>query len=78
MSVSDNYHDIRDAVRALCAQFPHEYHREVDPERGYPEGFVDALTEAGWMAALIPEQYGGSGLGLTEASASGEGRGSCA
>ncbi len=68
MSVSDNYHDIRDAVRALCAQFPPEYHRKVDGERGYPEEFVDALTEAGWMAALIPEQYGGSGLGLTEAS----------
>ncbi len=60
--------DIRDAVRALCADFPAEYHRKVDEARGYPEAFVDALTKAGWMAALIPEEYGGSGLGLTEAS----------
>lgn len=63
-----DYQDIRDAVRALCAQFPAEYHRKIDEERGYPEAFVDALTRAGWMAALIPEEYGGSGLGLTEAS----------
>ena len=62
------YTDIRDAVRALCAEFPAEYHREVDQRRGYPEAFVDALTKAGWMAALIPQQYGGSGLGLCEAS----------
>ena len=60
--------DIRDAVRALCAEYPAEYHRKVDEARGYPEAFVDALTKAGWMAALIPEEYGGSGLGLTEAS----------
>ena len=54
---------------ARCArQFPDEYFRKVDEERGYPEAFVDALTEAGWLAALIPEEYGGSGLGLTEAS----------
>lgn len=65
---SDEYQDIRDAVRALCAEFPDEYHRKVDEARGYPEAFVDALTKAGWMAALIPEEYGGSGLGLTEAS----------
>ncbi len=63
-----SYTDIRDAVRALCAEFPAEYHREVDQRRGYPEAFVDALTKAGWMAALIPQQYGGSGLGLCEAS----------
>lgn len=62
------YQDIRDAVRALCAEFPPEYHRKIDEARGYPEAFVDALTKAGWMAALIPEEYGGSGLGLTEAS----------
>ena len=62
------YTDIRDAVRALCAEFPAEYHREVDQRRGYPEAFVDALTKGGWMAALIPQQYGGSGLGLCEAS----------
>jgi len=66
--MTDDYQDIRDAVRALCATFPPEYHRKVDEERAYPEAFVDALTEAGWMAALIPEEYGGSGLGLTEAS----------
>ncbi|ACL61546.1 acyl-CoA dehydrogenase family protein [Methylobacterium nodulans] len=62
------HQDIRDAVRALCAEFPPEYHRRIDEARGYPEAFVDALTKAGWMAALIPEEYGGSGLGLTEAS----------
>ena len=65
---SDEFQDIRDAVRALCAEFPDEYHRKVDEARGYPEEFVEALTRAGWMAALIPEEYGGSGLGLTEAS----------
>ncbi|MBV0892386.1 acyl-CoA/acyl-ACP dehydrogenase [Paracoccus sp. Z118] len=64
----DPYQDLRDAVRALCATFPPEYHRRIDAERGYPEEFVDALTRAGWLAALIPEEYGGSGLGLTEAS----------
>ncbi|WP_320177045.1 acyl-CoA dehydrogenase family protein [Roseovarius pacificus] len=64
----DDYQDIRDGVQALCAQFPAEYHRKVDEERGYPEAFVNALTREGWMAALIPEEYGGSGLGLTEAS----------
>lgn len=64
----DQHMEIREAVRALCADFPSEYHRKVDEDRGYPEAFVDALTQAGWMAALIPEEYGGSGLGLTEAS----------
>ncbi len=62
------YTDIRDAIRALCAEFPDAYHREVDSRRAYPEAFVDALTRAGWMAALIPQDYGGSGLGLAEAS----------
>ncbi|MBV6306663.1 acyl-CoA/acyl-ACP dehydrogenase [Candidimonas humi] len=62
------YQDIRDAVRDLCAEFPDEYFREVDARRGYPAEFVDALTRAGWLAALIPQEYGGSGLGLTEAS----------
>ncbi|MCP1198295.1 acyl-CoA dehydrogenase family protein [Notoacmeibacter sp. MSK16QG-6] len=65
---TDDYQDIRDAVRGLCAEFPDEYHRRIDEERAYPEAFVDALTKAGWMAALIPEEYGGSGLGLTEAA----------
>ena len=63
-----SYTEIRDAVRALCAEFPDSYHREVDSRRAYPEKFVDALTKAGWMAALIPQEYGGSGLGLAEAS----------
>ena len=63
-----SYQDIRDAVRALCAEFPDTYHREVDSRRAYPEAFVDALTQAGWLAALIPQEYGGSGLGLAEAS----------
>jgi acyl-CoA dehydrogenase len=64
----DQYQDIRDAIRDLCKQFPDEYFRKVDEARGYPEAFVNALTQAGWMAALIPQEYGGSGLGLTEAS----------
>jgi acyl-CoA dehydrogenase len=64
----DAYQDIRDAVRDLCQQFPSEYFRRIDEERAYPEAFVDALTHAGWLAALIPQDYGGSGLGLTEAS----------
>ena len=66
--MTETHQDLRDAIRALCATFPPEYHRKVDEARGYPEEFVDALTEAGWMAAMIPEEYGGSGLGLTEAS----------
>ena len=64
----DQYQEIRDAVRALCAQFPDEYFRKVDEARAYPEEFVDALTKAGWMAALIPQEYGGSGLSMAEAS----------
>jgi len=66
--MTETHQDLRDAIRALCATFPPEYHRKVDEARGYPEEFVDALTEAGWMAAMIPEEYGVSGLGLTEAS----------
>ena len=65
---NDAYQDIRDAVRALCAAYPDEYHRGIDAARAYPEAFVDALTKAGWLAALIPQEYGGSGLGLAEAS----------
>ncbi len=68
MSSQSSHEEIREAVRDLCREFPAEYHRKVDEERGYPEAFVDALTKAGWMAALIPEEFGGSGLGLTEAS----------
>ncbi|MFO1307518.1 MAG: acyl-CoA dehydrogenase family protein [Burkholderiales bacterium] len=65
---ADEHQEIRDAVRALCAAFPDEYHRKIDEKRGYPEAFVDALTKAGWLAAMIPQEYGGSGLGLTEAT----------
>jgi len=65
---TDQYQEIRDAVRALCAEFPDAYHREIDAQRGYPEAFVDALTRAGWLAAMVPQDYGGAGLGLTEAS----------
>jgi acyl-CoA dehydrogenase len=67
-NANDAYQDIRDAVRDLCDQYPAEYFRKLDMERAYPDAFVDALTKAGWMAALIPQEYGGSGLGLTEAS----------
>jgi acyl-CoA dehydrogenase len=68
LHVPDQYQDIRDAIHDLCAQFPSEYFRRIDEQRGYPEQFVDALTKAGWLAALIPPEYGGSGLSLTEAS----------
>ncbi len=64
----DEYQDLREAVRDLCSNYPAEYFRKVDEARAYPETFVDALTKAGWLAALIPQEYGGSGLGLTEAS----------
>jgi acyl-CoA dehydrogenase len=64
----EDYADIRHGVRGLCAEFPDEYFRKIDAERGYPEAFVNALTKAGWLAALIPQEYGGSGLSLTEAS----------
>jgi acyl-CoA dehydrogenase len=60
---------IRDAVRALCAKFPGEYWRALDRERAYPTEFVTALTEAGFLAALIPEEHGGSGLSMTAAAA---------
>jgi len=59
---------LREGVRGLCLQFDSAYWQKVDEGRDYPEAFVDALTKAGWMAALIPEEYGGSGLTLTEAS----------
>ena len=59
---------IREGVRALCAEFPAEYWRRIDEEKGFPEAFVTAMTEAGWLSAMIPEEYGGSGLGLAEAS----------
>jgi len=61
--------EIRDAVAKLCATFPMEYWRETDRERRYPTEFVRALTEAGWLSCLIPEEYGGAGLPLTAAAA---------
>ncbi len=68
MSSHADHPEIRDAVRALCATFGSAYWQRIDEARAYPEEFVDALTRAGWMAALIPEQYGGSGLSLAEAT----------
>jgi len=65
----EEFADIRDGVRALCAKFPGEYWRALDRERAYPTEFVTALTKAGYLAALIPEQYGGSGLNLAAAAA---------
>ncbi len=62
------HEDIRSSVRELCSRFPGPYWRECDEARRYPEAFVEALTEAGWLACLIPAQYGGSGLGMLEAS----------
>jgi acyl-CoA dehydrogenase len=67
-SQHETHAELREGIRALCAGFPAEYHRKVDEARAYPEEFVDALTKEGWMSALIPEAYGGSGLGLTEAA----------
>jgi acyl-CoA dehydrogenase len=64
----DTHHDLRAAVRELCASFPDAYWRELDAKRAYPETFVKALTDAGYLAALIPEEFGGSGLGITEAA----------
>ncbi len=70
MSKSEIDHaEIREGVRALCAKFPGEYWRALDRERAYPKDFVAELTEAGYLAALIPEEYGGSGLGIGAAAA---------
>src|SRR5260370_24478681 len=60
---AEGYDEIRSGVRALCAEFPDAYFRKIDSERGYPVDFVAALTKAGWLAALIPAEYGGFGLG---------------
>jgi acyl-CoA dehydrogenase len=64
----DAHQEMREALRDLCGRFDNAYWQRVDEARGYPDEFVDALTNAGWMAALIPHDYGGSGLGLAEAS----------
>jgi acyl-CoA dehydrogenase len=63
-----DHEGLRQAVRSLCADFPNAYWRKVDAEAAYPEDFVAALTAAGWLSALIPEEYGGSGLGISDAS----------
>jgi acyl-CoA dehydrogenase len=68
MKAAERHADIREGVRALCAEFPPSYFQDVDAKRGYPDAFVAALTRAGWLAALIPQEYGGSGLGVAEAS----------
>src|SRR5678815_1464501 len=65
---TDSHAEMREALRALCREYDSVYWQGVDEAHGYPEAFVDALTKAGWLAALIPEEYGGSGLTLTEAS----------
>src|SRR4051795_3775231 len=64
----DLHQDLRNAVRGLCKAFPDSYWRELDAARAYPEAFVKTLTDAGYLAALIPEEFGGSGLGIGEAS----------
>ncbi|HWJ13217.1 MAG TPA: acyl-CoA dehydrogenase family protein, partial [Gemmatimonadaceae bacterium] len=66
--MSESYPEIRESIRELCLEFPGMYWQRLDAEQRYPEEFVSALTSAGWMAALIPEEYGGAGLGLAEAS----------
>src|ERR1700745_3827489 len=66
-AVLEELEEIRSAVRELCERFPGEYWRALEPDR-YPEEFVQALTDNGWLAALIPEEYGGAGLGITAAS----------
>ena len=69
MVITDHHLDIREGVRALCAKFPGDYWRALDRDRAYPKDFVNALTQAGYLAALIPEEYGGSGLGIGAAAA---------
>ena len=64
----DQYQDMREALRDVCGSFDSAYWQKVDHARAYPEAFVNAMAQAGWLAALIPEEYGGSGLGLAEAS----------
>src|SRR4051812_37388395 len=62
---TEDHADIREAVAKLCAQFPGEYWRKLDREMAYPKAFVDALTEAGYLSVLIPEEYGGGGLQMS-------------
>ena len=74
MRLGENYPEIREAVRRLCAGFPGEYWREKDREREYPTEFVNALTESGFLAVLIPEEYGGAGLPISAGQAILEGK----
>ncbi len=67
-NLTEEQHQIQEEIRKVCREFPDTYWREVDRKRDYPETFVRKLTELGWLAALIPEEYGGSGLGIAEAS----------
>jgi acyl-CoA dehydrogenase len=57
---------IRDEIRKVCGDFPDAYWREIDRKKDYPDAFVRKLSELGWLAALIPEEFGGTGLGITE------------
>jgi acyl-CoA dehydrogenase len=68
MKNTHSFEDVRDGVRAVCKPFDSAYWQRIDHARGFPEEFVGALTEAGWLSALIPEEFGGSGLNLTAAS----------
>ena len=66
MGSPDQYKDLRRGVREVCADFPDGYWRELDAKREYPEAFIEAMTKSGFLGALIPEEYGGLGLSLTE------------
>src|SRR3979409_1731217 len=68
LGLTSDQEAIRDGVAELCGQFPGQYWRDLEREQAYPEAFVKALTEGGWLAALIPEEYGGMGLGLCDAA----------
>src|SRR3954462_3089587 len=65
---AEEFSDYRQTVRELCSRFDNKYWQQIEEASGYPEAFVKALTDAGWLAALIPEEYGGGGLSITEAS----------
>ena len=68
MDRAELHHSLRQSIREICQRFPDTYWRQLDAERAYPDGFVRALTDAGYLAALIPEAYGGAGLAIAEAS----------
>jgi acyl-CoA dehydrogenase len=68
MTSNPFHEELRQSVRAICKDFPGDYWRGLEVDQAYPEAFVNELTRSGFLAALIPEEYGGSGLSLTEAS----------